>query len=71
MFSREVDGQILTIIAKTDGFEDVETGTRWNLLGHAVAGPLEGAQLERVVSGEHFWFSWAAFKPATEVWSKP
>jgi hypothetical protein len=71
VFSREVEGQILTFVTKTDGFEDQETGTRWNLLGHAVAGPLEGTQLERVVSGEHFWFSWVAFKPATEVWSSP
>jgi hypothetical protein len=71
VFSREVEGQTLTFVAKTDGFEDEETGTRWNLLGHAVAGPLGGAQLERLVSGEHFWFSWAAFKPDTEVWSAP
>jgi len=69
VFSRDVEGQTLTFVAKTDGFEDEETGTRWNLLGHAVAGPLEGVQLERLVSGEHFWFSWAAFKPETEVWS--
>ncbi|MES0340126.1 MAG: DUF3179 domain-containing protein [Anaerolineales bacterium] len=71
VFSRDVERQTLTFVAKTDGFEDEETGTRWNLLGHAVAGPLEGAQLERIVSGEHFWFSWAAFKPETEVWSAP
>jgi hypothetical protein len=70
-FSREVEGQTLTFIAKADGFEDQETGTRWNLLGHAVTGPLEGTQLERVISGEHFWFSWAAFKPDTDVWSSP
>jgi hypothetical protein len=67
VFSREVEGQTLTFVAKADGFEDQETGTRWNLLGHAVTGPLEGTQLERVISGEHFWFSWAALKPGTEV----
>ena len=70
-FSREVDGRILTFVAKTDGFADEETGTSWNLLGHAVAGPLEGAQLEKIISGEHFWFSWVAFKPNTAVWSSP
>ena len=69
VFSREVEGKILTFTAGTDGFEDQETGTLWSLLGQAVAGPLEGAQLERIVSGEHFWFSWVAFKPETEVWS--
>ena len=69
VFSRAINGQTLTFVAKEDRFEDQETGTHWNLLGHAIAGPLEGAQLERIVSGEHFWFSWAAFKPNTEVWS--
>ena len=71
VFSRDVDGQTLTFVATKEGFEDQETGTRWNLLGSAIAGAMEGTQLERVVSGEHFWFSWAAFKPETEVWSAP
>ena len=71
VFSREVDGKTLSFITTTEGFEDQETGTRWNLLGHAVAGAMEGTQLERIVSSEHFWFAWAAFKPDTEVWASP
>ena len=29
-------------------FRDVETGTRWNMLGQAIAGPLRGESLEQV-----------------------
>lgn len=67
-FSRELDGQLLTFEADDDGFVDVETGSRWNLAGQAIDGPLSGSQLERLVSSEHFWFSWSVFKPDTIVW---
>ncbi len=69
VFSREVDGEVLSFLAVEGGFEDEQTGSRWNLLGEAVDGPLAGRQLERIVSGEHFWFAWAVFKPETTVWS--
>jgi hypothetical protein len=39
--------------------------------GRATAGPLAGRQLERVLHGGHFWFSWAAFTPQTRVWQPP
>jgi hypothetical protein len=69
VFTPVVDGQVLTFVAEDDGFRDEETGTLWNILGQAVEGPLTGAQLEKVVSGEHFWFAWATFKPETIIWS--
>jgi hypothetical protein len=68
VFFREVDGQLLTFEAVEDGFQDLETGSTWNLFGEAVAGPLAGAQLTQVVSAEHFWFAWAAFMPDTRIW---
>ncbi len=67
VFLRELDGELLTFVATTAGFEDDVTGSTWNILGEAIAGPLEGAQLERVVSAEHFWFAWVIFKPDTSV----
>lgn len=69
VFIRTIGARVLTFeaVASGDGFVDTETGTRWNLLGQAVAGPLEGQQLTRVVSAEHFWFAWAAFKPESEI----
>ena len=67
VFERGLDGQRLTFRALDSGFEDEETGSRWNILGQAVAGPLTGQQLIPVIHANHFWFAWAAFRPNTEV----
>ncbi|MEE9216340.1 MAG: DUF3179 domain-containing (seleno)protein, partial [Anaerolineales bacterium] len=67
-FSRELAGEILTFEVADEGFVDAETGSLWNLTGEAIEGPLSGSQLERLVSGEHFWFSWSVFKPDTIIW---
>jgi hypothetical protein len=69
VFLRELDGEILTFVATDEGFEDQETSSKWSILGEAIAGPLKGAQIERVVSAEHFWFAWVVFKPDTIIWS--
>jgi hypothetical protein len=37
-------------------------------LGRAVAGPLEGAELQALPAVNHFWFSWAAFFPEADVY---
>lgn len=67
-FSRMVDGEILTFAAENGSIEDNESSSTWNVLGHATGGPLEGTQLTEVVSINHFWFSWAAFKPETKIY---
>lgn len=68
VYSRSVEGQTLTFEpGEENQFLDQETGSTWNLVGEAISGPLEGAQLEKVVHGQHFWFAWAAFMPDTEV----
>ena len=48
-------------------FVDEQTGTAWTVLGRALEGPLAGKQLAPVVNVNHFWFSWAAFRPETRV----
>ena len=53
-----VDGRIV----------DQGTGSVWNVLGQAVEGELSGQELTPVVSINHFWFSWAAFRPETRVY---
>ncbi|HZA25533.1 MAG TPA: DUF3179 domain-containing protein, partial [Dehalococcoidia bacterium] len=68
VFIPKVNGQPLTFEMRDGQFQDRETGSRWNLLGEAVAGPLKGETLEPVVHGNHFWFSWAVFKPDTIVY---
>ncbi len=72
-FSRVVNQQTLSFLpqgsAGNGQFQDAETGSTWNLLGEAISGPLAGSQLTPVVSINHFWFSWAAFKPSTRVYT--
>jgi hypothetical protein len=67
-YSRVVDGRTLTFQRDGEGLTDAETASTWDLLGRAVDGPLAGAQLEPTVAVNHFWFSWAAFKPETRIY---
>jgi thiol-disulfide isomerase/thioredoxin len=68
-FSRNLDDR--TLVFRYDGERIVDgTGSEWNVLGRAISGPLEGRSLAPVVNVNHFWFSWAAFKPETRVYSK-
>jgi thiol-disulfide isomerase/thioredoxin len=67
-FKRELEGEILTFVLDGDRILDEQSGSEWNVLGQAVSGPREGQQLDAVVSINHFWFSWYAFKPDTRVW---
>lgn len=67
VFDPMVDDQLLTFSQDGNLFIDAETSSTWNIVGQAVAGPLAGTQLEPIVHGDHFWFSWAAFKPDTIV----
>ena len=69
-----VDGQALTFERLGPAgtpITDRETGSTWSITGVATDGPLAGARLERVVSGDHLWFSWAAFNPETRIWEPP
>jgi hypothetical protein len=67
-FARQLDGQTLTFRSDGERITDEETGSEWNVLGQAMGGPLAGSQLAPVVSINHFWFSWAAFKPETRIY---
>jgi thiol-disulfide isomerase/thioredoxin len=66
-YSRELDGQTLTFLFDGKSFKDEQTGSEWTVLGRAVGGPLVGKQLTPVVNVNHFWFSWAAFRPETRI----
>lgn len=72
-FLRTVGDRVLTFSDATgDGAHllarDAETGSDWNVAGHAVDGELVGTKL---VPAPHwnqlFWFSWAAFRPNTRI----
>jgi hypothetical protein len=67
-FSRVVGGQVLTFSFDGENIVDDQTGSEWDVFGQAINGEFAGTQLEPVVSVNHFWFSWAAFKPDTRVY---
>ncbi len=67
VFVPEVDGRALRFGPSGEGFADRETGSRWDVLGRATAGPLAGRELEPVEHVDTFWFAWAAFLPQTTV----
>ncbi|MBW6467329.1 MAG: DUF3179 domain-containing protein, partial [Brevefilum sp.] len=67
-YDRNLDGQLLSFRFDGEKLIDNETGSTWDILGRAVAGPLSGERLREVVSVNHFWFSWAAFKPDTQIY---
>jgi hypothetical protein len=45
----------------------VQTGTRWDISGRAIAGRLRRAQLHRLHDLQAFWFAVAAFVPQARL----
>ncbi|MBH0231717.1 DUF3179 domain-containing protein [Halobacillus yeomjeoni] len=68
-FDPSVDGKELRFELKNGEIVDQQTHSTWNILGQSTSGPLKGKQLKDVVHGDHFWFSWVAFKPETTIYS--
>lgn len=60
-------GRHLTFRRQGRWFVDRQTGSRWNVLGEAVGGPLSGARLREQVHLDTFWFAWVAFQPDTRL----
>ncbi len=67
VFVPVVEGERLHFEPRDDGFVDVETGSSWNVLGRATAGPLRGAGLTSYRHLDTFWFAWATFHLDTAV----
>ena len=67
VFDPNLNGQKLTFSKDGERIVDEETASTWNIVGQAVDGPLAGETLNSVVHGDHFWFSWAAFRPDTII----
>jgi hypothetical protein len=67
-YARTLDGQTLTFTFDGSKIVDNETASEWNVLGQAVSGSLAGKRLTSVIAINHFWFSWAAFKPETHIY---
>ncbi|MFB6241045.1 MAG: DUF3179 domain-containing protein [Gemmatimonadota bacterium] len=75
VYDRRVDGRTLTFRWREGGsasdgaWVDEQTGSRWNLAGRAVEGPLSGSALDEVQHDHPFWFAWVGFRPETELWT--
>ena len=67
VFQPIADGRELTLQRRGGSFVDRETGSRWNVLGEAVAGRLRGARLPEQRHLDTFWFAWVAFQPDTRL----
>ena len=69
-WSRRLDNRILNFEYSDDVIKDIETGSSWDILGRAIAGPLVGKRLEKVNSGVHFAFAWLAFNPNSDIYQQ-
>ncbi len=69
VFSPVVDGRRLTFRAQGVEFVDQQTKSSWSILGQATGGSLAGRRLPPIVHGNHFWFSWASYRPQTRIYA--
>ena len=67
-FSRGLDERVLRFRRQGDVIVDDETGSEWNVLGRAVAGPLRGRRLTQIDAGVYFSFAWFAFHPSSSLY---
>ncbi len=70
LYRRELaDGTLLTFEVDEDGtITDTQTASTWNTFGRATSGALVDTQLRQIIAGQHFWFAWQAFAPATALY---
>lgn len=67
VFNPHIDGEKLSFRFEDGNISDEQTGSTWNVLGHATSGKLKGTRLTPIVHANHFWFAWQAFNPGSEI----
>ncbi len=67
VFLSEAGGQTLTFAGQGEAFVDEQTNSTWNVFGHAIDGPLAGANLTEVPHLDTFWFAWFSYNPGTDL----
>lgn len=69
IFERRVGDQVLEFSWREGQLRDDQTGSRWDAVsGHAVEGPLAGAQLRRLPGFVSAPDAWKTFHPDGSVW---
>ena len=67
-FKRRLGNELMSFASKDGRIIDTKTRSQWNLLGHAVDGPMKGKKLSPTESGVHFAFAWLAFNPDSKIY---
>lgn len=67
VFRPEADGQELSFSRDGEEFVDDQTTSRWDILGRATSGPLQGTELEPIQHLDTFWFAWSSNVPETDL----
>ncbi len=68
VYNNNLDGVKLKFFYDKGKFRDSQTKSTWNIFGLAIDGKLKGKELIPIVHADHFWFSWAVFKPKTLIY---
>lgn len=74
-YDRTVGDLVLDFAVQFEGdrllLRDAQTGSLWNAFGEAISGPLAGSTLVPAAPYRAYWFAWAAFHPASEIFGSP
>jgi len=69
-FDRRLDGKTLSFELRNGRIVDRQSGTRWNMFGTGMDGPLSGQQLASAPGSVHFAFAWLAFNPESKIYGQ-
>lgn len=74
-FLGSLDKKVMTFEARKTpegpfAIYDKETGTRWNIEGLGVEGPLKDRSLVRIENHLSQWYGWSAYYPETTIFGK-
>ncbi|MDT8347932.1 MAG: DUF3179 domain-containing protein [Flavobacteriaceae bacterium] len=67
VFDRKLDDIALDFEYDSGDIKDKNTGSTWDITGHAIAGPMKGKKLYPLAYGQHFAFAWFAFHPDSKL----
>ena len=71
-YERTLDDHELTFQHNDDGYQDAQTGSRWNrMTGKAISGPLSERQLKPAVGVVSLRRTWEVFCPESDYWQPP
>lgn len=63
VFSPFADGKQLQFEYEDGAIKDIQTGSKWNIAGQSIDGPMKGKKLDTKTYGDYFSFAWLVFYP--------